>query len=139
ADARGTAAHVHHVALDVLGREAHVVAHADRLVGQQVDAREEVRQRVLQGQGDREAAHAERGEDRRDGDAEGAEQHEATDHEDDQAHGRAEEPGDAEASARRSLAAATSESSTPATVMVTDRMIAASSTAWIWTARRGGS
>src|SRR3989441_145772 len=43
------------------------------------------------------------------------------------------------ASARRSLAAATSESSTPATVMVTDRMIAASSTAWIWTARRGGS
>src|SRR5436190_2057330 len=43
------------------------------------------------------------------------------------------------ASARRSLAAATSESSAPATVMVTDRMIAASSTAWIWTARRGGS
>src|SRR5436309_3346384 len=96
AEARGAPAHVHHVALDVLGREAHVVAHADRLVGQQVDAREEVRQRVLQGQGDREAAHAERGEDRRDGDAEGAEQHEATDHEDDQAHGRAEEPGDAD-------------------------------------------
>src|SRR2546422_2779896 len=43
------------------------------------------------------------------------------------------------ASARRSLAADTSESSTPATVMVTDRMIAASSTTWIWTARRGGS
>ena len=43
------------------------------------------------------------------------------------------------ASARRSLAAATSEPSTPATVKVTDRMIAASSTAWIGAARRGGS
>src|SRR5437899_1715612 len=41
------------------------------------------------------------------------------------------------ASARRSLAVATSESSTPATVMVTERMMAASSTTWICAGSRG--
>jgi len=44
------------VALDALGREPHVVADADRLVGEQVNAGEEVRSVFLQRQRDGEAA-----------------------------------------------------------------------------------
>src|SRR5262245_51784803 len=69
---------VHNVALGRVG-DLHVVTYADRLVGQQVDARKEVRQRVLQRQGHREAADAQRREDRRDLDTERREQHQEPD------------------------------------------------------------
>src|SRR5438132_3231734 len=86
-------ADVHHVALDGVG-DLHVVADADRLVGEQMDAREEIRERVLQGERDRETAHAERREDGRDLDAERAQQYEEPDDEDEAANDRLTEPGD---------------------------------------------
>src|SRR5262245_27655290 len=81
------------MALDRVG-DPDVVAHADRLVREQVDPREEIRERVLQGQRDRDTADAERGEDRRDLDAERAQQHQQADDVDDAANDRLAEPGD---------------------------------------------
>src|SRR3989304_4902364 len=61
--ARRAPAHVHDVALDVPG-DLDVVADADRAVHEQVHAGEQVRERVLEGERDGEAADAEGGEGR---------------------------------------------------------------------------
>ena len=90
AHARGAPSNVDDEALDTVG-ELHVVPHADRPVGEQVQAGEQIRQRVLQGQRDGEATDAERGEERRDLHAERSEQDEAADDEHRRARGRLRE------------------------------------------------
>ena len=63
-DARGPPPDVDHEALGVVGH-LDVVAHPDRPVCEEMDAREEVRQRVLQREGDGDAADAQGGKDGR--------------------------------------------------------------------------